>query len=75
MKLDYEVHFQMEVIDGETVYVCNICHEDFESSDVVDSLILCAHEDDLLEWEKQFEDDKDSSEDEDDSSEDEGDAE
>ena len=58
----------MEVVNGETLYVCNICNEGFKSSDSVEEHILKMHVDDLKEWEKQFEDTSDSSEDEDSSS-------
>ena len=37
--LDYGFHFQMEVIDGKTVFACNICNEMFDTSEIVEKHI------------------------------------
>ena len=54
--LDYGFHFQMEVLDEETVFVCNMCHEMFETSEIVEKLILKEHKGELKDFEKEFED-------------------
>ena len=38
--LDYGFHFQMEVLDGETIFACSMCHEIFETIEIVEKHIM-----------------------------------
>ena len=42
--LDAEENFQMEIVDGETVYVCNICNEGLDNENEITKHIRDNHE-------------------------------
>ena len=54
--LDYGFHFQMEVIDGETVFASNICNEMFKTSEILEKHIIEKHDNELKDFEKDYED-------------------
>ena len=53
--LDHGFHFPMEVLDGKTVFACNICHEMFETSEIVQKHITKKHHNELKDFEKEYE--------------------
>ena len=54
--IEYGFHFQMEVIDGETVFACNIRNGMFETSEIVEKHIMKEHNNEFKDFEKDYED-------------------
>ena len=48
--------FQIEVLEGEEVYTCNICNEGFDKTDKVKKHIYIDHKDTLMQIAKNIED-------------------
>ena len=44
---ELEQWFQTEVIDNDTVYVCNLCDEGFDSSDITQKHMNDIHQDEI----------------------------
>ena len=47
--------FQLEVLDGEDIYACNVCDQGFDRENEIKKHILECHEEIILEIEKDME--------------------
>ena len=45
---DLDEWFQTEVVQGETVYVCNLCDKGFEDINKLKKHLICKHKDAIV---------------------------
>ena len=56
--------FQMEILDSEEVYACNVCNEGFDTADEVKKHIEINHNDILIQFNKTIAEEEESEDDE-----------
>ena len=59
MNEDIDDHYQIEVLNGEQVYACNICDEGFDTEDELKKHISVDHKDVLIEISEKIDEDED----------------